>query len=167
MTENARPTRRRFLAVIGAGTTTALVGCTGSSGGGSSPEYRNGEVDVPSDATPRNAEETAAAQAAAETEANQNVSAMDDLEIADHAFAYEDGYTGSTVQGVVENTGNDRMDTVEVRVRVYNSDGQQLGRYVASTGDLGGGSSWSFQVVLLESPADIASYDVAVLGLPA
>lgn len=167
MTENARPTRRRFLALTGAGATTALVGCTGSSGGGSSPNYRNGEADVPSDATPRNAEETAAAQAAASTQVNQNVSAMDDLEIADHAFAYEDGYTGSTVQGVVENTGNGRMDTVEVRVRVYNSDGQQLGRYVASTGDLAGGSAWSFQVILLESPADIASYDVAVLGLPA
>jgi hypothetical protein len=167
MTTNVSSTRRRFLGLVGAGTATALVGCTGSSDGGSSPNYREGEVDVPSDATPRNAEETAAAQAAAGTQANQNVSPMDDLELANHAFSYEGGYTGSTVQGVVENTGNDRMDTVEVRVRVYNSDDQHIGRYVASTGDLSGSSSWSFQVILLASPADIASYDVAVLGLPA
>lgn len=167
MTTNVSSTRRRFLALVGAGTTTALVGCTGSGDGGSGPNYRDGEVDVPSDATPRNAEETIAAQAVAETQANQNVSPMDDLELAEHAFSYEGGYTGSTVQGVVENTGSSQMDLVEVRVRVYNGDDQHIGRYVASTGDLGGNSSWSFQVILLESPADIASYDVAVLGLPA
>lgn len=165
MSTNGSPTRRRFLALVGTGATAALVGCTGDSGGG--PGYQEGEVDVPDDASSRTLEQTRAAQASAGTTVNESVSSMDGLDITNHEFTYQSGYKGSTVQGDVENTGSGRMDTVEVRVRVYNDDDEQLGRYVASTGDLASGSTWDFEVILLESPSDIADYDIAVLGLPA
>ncbi len=165
MTVNASPTRRRFLALAGTGVAAGLVGCTGDNGSG--PTYQDGDVNVSDNASDRNTSETSAATASAETTVDPNVSSMEALEIERHEFSYEGGYTGSTVQGVVENTGTSRLSTVEVRVRVYNDDGEQLGRYVDSTGDLAGGSTWSFQVILLESPSDIASYDITVLGLPA
>jgi hypothetical protein len=42
-----------------------------------------------------------------------------------------------------------------------------IGRYLDSVGDLEGGASWEFTVILLEAPEDIASYDIAVVGLSA
>lgn len=167
MDANGSPTRRRFLALAGAGTTTALAGCLGGDDGGGGPKYEEGDVDVPDDASSRSVEQTVAAQGSAETAVSDNVSTISGLEITTHEYAYRSGYKGSMVRGTVENAANTTLATVEVRVRVYNADDEQLGRYVDSTGDLSGDSTWDFEVILLESPSDIAGYDIAVLGLPA
>lgn len=164
MTRPDRRSRRRVLATIGSGTAAALAGC-GGIGSGNDPSYENGSIENAS-GEGRSAEEMAAAAPLAETEITQSATPLDNLELADHEFVLEDNYLGSTVQGTVENTGGDRIEIAEVRVRVYDDGGAQLGRYVAATGDLEGDASWSFTVVLLESPDDIANYDIAVLGTP-
>ncbi|WP_265110132.1 FxLYD domain-containing protein [Halosolutus halophilus] len=160
--------RRRLLASIGAGITAAAAGCTGSGGLGGEPTYEDGTVDArnASNVSNRSATQMSAAEAVAEREPNDSVTPLDPLSLIEHEFVVEDGYLGSTIQGIVANTGSDRIQIVEVRTRVYDDAGNVLGRYLASTGDLNGGSSWSFQVVVLESPADVADYDITVLGTP-
>ena len=166
MIRQTSTTRRGVLLSIGAGGLAAVAGCLDDGiGVNGDPTYERGEVpDL--DADERTAEELSAAEALAEREIHEGVTALDPLAIADHEFVLEDDFRGPTVQGTVENAGDDRIEVVEVRVRVYGEDGEQLGRYLDSTGDLDGDSSWGFQVVLLESPAEISDYDVAVLGTP-
>lgn len=160
----ARPgrtrTRRGVIAGLGAGA-AALAGCSSF---GRRHAYQDRSVDDV-DGEPRNASEMATAQAAATTEVDESLSPLDSIDLEDHEFVHEDGYKGSTVQGVLANTGDERLKDVEVRVRVYDDEDRQLGRYVASTGDLSGGSSWKFTVILLVAPGDVASYDIAALGM--
>lgn len=153
--------RRRLLAAVTAGTATALAGCND---GGGTPSYEDGEIDE--DGEGRSVEELVAAEGVAVTEAHQSATPLDAIELRDHEFVLEDGYLGSTVQGIVENTGT-RIDVAEVRVRVYDDAGDYLGWYLARTGDLNSGERWSFMVVILKAPSDIASYDIAALGTPA
>lgn len=153
--------RRGLLATLGGAIGAALAGCLD----GRDPDYEEGDVpDVDGEA--RTAEEMTAAEAIAEQEVREGVSPIGDLVVTDHEFVLEDGHEGATVQGIVENGRDERIDLVEVRVRAYDADGDHLGRYLDRTGDLDGGERWAFTVVVLESPADVASYDVAVLGTP-
>lgn len=163
MSRRDRTTRRRVLASLGAGTGILLAGCNGFSDGG--PNYQDGDIGNVSGDN-RTAAEMATAQGLAEREASDAVTPLETLEIRDHAFVHEGGYLGSTVQGTVANTGGDRIEIVEVRVRVYDGDGNLLDRYLASTGDLEGDGTWAFQVIVLEAPDDVADYEIAVLGTP-
>lgn len=160
MRSETRATRRRVLVSLGAGAATALAGCNTTD----EVTYEEGEVGNAS-GDERSADEMVAAQAVAQTEANADVRPLDALSVADHEFTVQDGYAGPTVRGTVENTGG-RVEFAEVRVRVYDDAGDHIGRYLDSTGDLDGGSTWGFEAVLLVSPSDVASYDVAVLGIP-
>ncbi|ADD05845.1 uncharacterized protein Nmag_2280 [Natrialba magadii ATCC 43099] len=164
--------RRRVLGALGLGLglTASLAGCTnGGLGIGvgveTGPTYEDGTVDVPDDAEERSVEEMATAEALAELESQEGVTPLDRLSIVDHEYVFEEGFRGSTVQGTVENT-DDRVEIAEIRVRVYNDAGEQLGRYLDTTGDLDQGGEWAFEVLLLESPDDIASYEIAVIGTP-
>lgn len=153
--------RRAVVAGLGAGAVVALAGC---SGGGSRYTYESGEVgDVQGSA--RNASEMATAEAVAETEIDESLSPLDAIDLEDHEFVLEDGYEGSTVQGTLANTGDERLEEVEVRVRVHDDGDRHRGRFVASTGDLSAGSSWAFTVVLLVAPENVGDYDVAALGM--
>ncbi|MCL7416356.1 MAG: FxLYD domain-containing protein [Halalkalicoccus sp.] len=156
--------RRRFVA-LGAGGLFGLAGCLGSGSSGQ-PAYESGDVPDDINGSARNTSEMATAQAAAGTTPRDELAPLEGLTITDHEFVFESGYTGSTVRGTAENTGSTRISSAEVRVRVYNGDGQQLGLYLASTTDLDAGEEWSFQVLLLEAPSDIADYDIASVGLP-
>ena len=89
------------------------------------------------------------------------------VDLVDHAFVFEAGALGATVQGTGVNRADSRIDSCEVRVRVYNGDEQLLGQYLDCVGGLDGGRSWRFAVVVLEAPSDIAAYDMTVLGTPA
>ena len=168
MTRSASTSRRRVLASLGAGVAAVAAGCTGSGGLDGEPRYESGTVGDgnASNASERSAEEMVAAEALAEQEPNQSVTPLEPLSLVDHEFVVEDGYLGSTIQGTVQNTGGDRIQLVEVRTRIYNDAGNVIGRYLASTGDLDGGDAWEFLVVVLESPADVAEYDITVLGTP-
>lgn len=157
-----RTRRRRVLAGLGSGLAVALAGCTDVLGD-DAPAYEDGTVDV--DGEPRSPDETVAADALAETEINEGVTPIGDLVLEDHDFVLENDYRGSTIQGTVRNEGGDRIQLAEVRARVY-GDGDQLGRYVDTVGDLEPDTAWAFEVVVLESPDEVDAYDVAVLGTP-
>lgn len=154
-------TRRRFLTSIGA-SAVVLGGCTATS---TDSRYESGTVDR-TGGDPRTAEEMAVAEALAQQQVDESATPLDSLELRNHEFVVEDGYKGPTVQGAVANGGDDVVTSVEVRVRVYGENGAHLGRYLDSTGDLGSGRTWQFEVILLVPVGDIAGYDVAVLGVP-
>lgn len=157
--------RRTVLSVLGAGSIGGLAGCLGSEST-SQPDYEEGSVPDEIDGEERTTEETTAAEAMAGGTPRDDLAPLDVLSILDHEFSFEGGYSGSTVQGTVENEGDERLSSAEVRVRVYNDADEQLGLYIDSATDLDGDTEWSFEVILLEAPADIASYDIAVVGLP-
>lgn len=154
-------TRRRVLLAAGTGAAAALAGC---SSGDDKVHYERGAVENVSGET-RSADEMVAAEAVAQLTPNDNARSLDGLSITDYELTVKDGYAGPTVTGTVANDGG-RVKLAEVRVRVYDEAGNHLGRYLDSTGDLNGDSTWKFGVVLLESPSDIAAYDIAVLGIP-
>lgn len=167
MTANDRDrrSRRRVLASLGGAGALLVAGCLGDGVDGT-PRYEDGEIPENVSGESRNTSEASAASALAQVEPTTTTTALDDLSIVDHEFVYEGGYLGSTVQGVVENTGPDRIQVAEVRVRVYDDAGTQLGQYLDSTGDLDPGETWAFQVVVLEPPGSLADYDISVLGTP-
>ncbi|MDG5817828.1 FxLYD domain-containing protein [Natronococcus sp. A-GB7] len=160
-----RSTRRRVLGAVGAGTAALLAGC-GDITGSDAPDYESGEVGE-IDGEDRSAEEMTAAESLAEVEPNEGVTTLEPLSLDSHEFVMEDDYRGATVQGTVENTGDDRIQLIEIRVRVYNDEGEQVGRYLDVGGDLDPGASWAFTVIILEPLADIDDYEVAAIGTPA
>ncbi|EMA40535.1 FxLYD domain-containing protein [Halobiforma nitratireducens] len=163
--------RRRLLAAAGAVGAAAVAGCNAVTGD-EAPRYESGTIDVEADGDgdgdgdDRSAEEMTAADALAEQDINEGVTPLDALSIDDHEFVLEDDFRGPTIQGTVTNAGDDPIQVVEVRARVADANGAHLGRYLATTGDLGSESKWAFEVILLESPDEIDSYDVTVLGTP-
>lgn len=156
-------TRRRFLISCGGAVTAALSGCTGAN---DEPTYRKREVNQ-NDSEPRSAEQMVAAEALATTTVNRSADPLDSLVLESHEFVVEDGYKGPTVQGTVSNTADRSLEFAEVRVRVYDADGAQLGQYLATIRDLGSDSRWRFEVIVLSSASDVAAYDIAVVGIPA
>ncbi len=157
--------RRGFLTIAGACMAGGLAGCLGSDSS-SEPEYAAGEIPEDIDGEERTTEEMATAEDLAEQEPQPDLAPLSDLSITDHEFVFEGGHTGSTVQGTAENAGETRLSSAEVRVRVYNDDGEMLGIYLDTTSDFDSGTEWSFEVILLESPEDLADYDITVVGLP-
>ncbi len=153
--------RRGLLSALGLASGAVLAGCLD----GNEPDYEDREtVDV--DGEERTAEEMATAERLAEQEIREGVTPLADVSLVDHEFVLEDGYEGSTIQGTVENAGDDRLELVAVRTRVYDDAGDQLDRYLDRTGDLAAGERWAFTVIVLESPAEVAGYDIAALATP-
>lgn len=159
----SRPSRRRLLGAVGTVLTVGVAGCTS---GPSRPTYDRRTVEPPADAEPRTAAETTAAALQATTETSDAVVPVEAVTLTDHAFVFESGYLGATVQGTVRNDAESQVGIAEVRVRVYNDADQLLGQYVDTGSDLAGGKEWSFTVLLLESPSDIAAYEITALGTP-
>ncbi|MFA9415024.1 FxLYD domain-containing protein [Natrinema sp. HArc-T2] len=168
MSRRQSTSRRRVLATLGTGIAAAAAGCLGSNSLGGQPTYEEGTVSGinASNVSNRSATQLSAAAALAQQQPSNSVTPLDSLALRDHEFVVESGYLGSTIQGTVENTGGNRLVVAEVRTRLYDDEGTMLGRYLASTGDLNSGSTWEFQVIVLESPTAVASYDIAVLGTP-
>lgn len=156
------PTRRGVLGAIGGSLAVGVAGCVGDSG----PEYERRTIDVPADAEPRTPTELIAASQQATTESDTAVGPTAAVDLTDHEFVYEPGYLGATVQGTVVNRTDNRIDSCEVRVRVYDDAGRLLGYYFDHVEGLGAGTAWAFTAIVLESPADLASYEIAVLGVP-
>lgn len=157
------PSRRRVLGAVGTALTLGVTGCADTA---SRPTYERNAVDVPDDAESRTPPEAMAAAQQAITEVSDAVAPIDAVDLTDHEFVFESGFLGATVQGTVENRADSRIDLAEVRVRVFNDADQVLGQYVDRIADLDGGETWIFTAILLESPSDIAAYDIAALGTP-
>ena len=162
--DGGRPlSRRRVLTLLGASASVGLAGCSTGSGNVAYGDRRT--VDLPTTgANASNASAASAAAARAQLDGDTYAISLDALTLRNHEMVVKDDYRGAVVQGTVENTGHQRVNVVEVRARVYTSNGSQLGRYLDSTHDLAPGGTWDFEAIVLEDPADIGSYDVAVLG---
>ena len=156
--------RRRVLGLLGTSVSLGLAGC---SSGNKNVHYRDRqEVNLPTTtgANPSNASAASAAAARAQRESDSYAVELEALELQSHEMIVRDDYRGAMVQGSVENTGQQPIELIEVRTRVYNNDGHQLGRYLDSTHDVAAGATWEFGIIVLDSPSDIAAYDMAVLG---
>ncbi|MFU8869259.1 FxLYD domain-containing protein [Natronococcus sp.] len=96
----------------------------------------------------------------------EDVLEFGDLEILEHELVIEEGEFGDdiTVEGVIENTGDEQFDYVEVGVRIYDPDGHQLDRYMTNTQDLDGDQTWAFDIMVLEDAEDVDDYDIGVSG---
>lgn len=61
----------------------------------------------------------------------------------------------------VENTTDSEVGYVQVRVRGYDTDGNQLDSYLNNTQDLSAGGTWAFSVPILDAE-DFEDYDIQV-----
>ena len=156
--------RRQMLGLLGAGASFGVAGCSAGSGNVHYQEREDVDLATTTDTNTSNASAASAAAARAQLESDSYAIELDALELRGREMVVRDDYRGAVVQGSVENTGHESANLIEVRARVYNSDGDQLGRYLDSTDDVAAGSTWEFEIIVLESPSDIASYDIAVLG---
>lgn len=158
--------RRHVLTLLGTSLSATLTGC--GSRNSEEVEYENGGTvgDLPTaaDGNASNASEAIAAAARAEQADDSYAVALNALKLRDHELIVQADYRGIVIEGTVENVGEERVEYVEVRARVYNTDGNQLDRYLDSTSDLAADSTWSFDIIVLEDPANVESYDIAVLG---
>lgn len=165
--QSERPTRRHVLASVGGAATAILAGCTGSD---RSSDYVDGEIDASeldvSNNSSRSASEMSTASSLAQVTKTNAASSLDSLELDDHHFTVVDGYKGPVVRGTVTNTSNETVALAEVRVRVFDDTGTYLGLYLDSVGELGPETTWQFEAILLASLDDIATYDIAVFGIP-
>ena len=156
--------RRRVLGLLGAGVSFGVAGCSVGNGNANYQEREDVDLSTTTGANTSNSSAANAAAARAQLESDSYAVELDALELRDHEMSVRDDYRGAVVQGSVENTSRQSVKLIEVRARVYDSDGDQLGRYLDSTYDVAAGSTWEFEIIVLESPSDIASYDIAVLG---
>lgn len=83
--------------------------------------------------------------------------------IQEHEFV-EDDFSGS-VEGIVENTTDEVKDYIQVQVRAYDADGNQLDSYLDNTTDLQAGGTWAFEVMILDYE-EMEEYDIAVTDTP-
>ena len=120
--------RRRVLAGLLGGVSGSVAGCGSRDG---TVDYGDRIPVTVSNASTTNASNASAASAAAaraELEGDKYVVDLEALALREHELVVRDDYRGVVIQGTVENAGHQRVKLVEVRTRVYNSDGEQLGR---------------------------------------
>lgn len=88
----------------------------------------------------------------------------DDIVITEHDMVINRGeFTDEVnIEGIVENNSGQRANYVEVTARIYDADGNQLDSYIDNTNELADGGSWAFDIMVLDDPDDIDSYDIAV-----
>lgn len=157
--------RRQVLALLGGSIPVTVAGCSSRSG---KIEYGNrstvNDLPTPEEDNVSNASEAIAAKAYAQLDGDNYAIPLQGLELREHDIVVRDSYKGVVIQGVVANTRRQQLEVIEVRARIYDTDGNQLGRYLDSTQDLAAGSTWSFDIIVLEDPSDIGSYDIAVVG---
>ncbi|EMA46944.1 FxLYD domain-containing protein [Halococcus saccharolyticus] len=157
--------RRRALSLLGSGLAVAVVGCSGRST--QSIEYEENATvgDLPTPAANASDPSVAiAASARAERHGDSYAADLDALSLRSHEPGVTDDYRGLVIEGIVENTGSVTVRRAEVRARVFDTDGAQLGVYLDSTSDLTAGTRWRFDVVVLEDPETVGSYDIVALG---
>jgi hypothetical protein len=169
--------RRTYLLTAGTTTMALLAGCSGSSdetGGDGGEESNTDESgsDSKNDSSSDDSGGDGESEGESEDEGNpaeeaakgEDVLENAGLVIQEHELVVEDEFN-AYIEGIVENTTDKTKDYVEVRVRGYDSDGNQLDSYFTNTTDLQGGGTWAFEVMILD-PEDIDEYDIQVTDSP-
>lgn len=159
--------RRRLLLVGTASLTTVLAGCSGDpgngNGGGDGDGGGNGSGGNESGGNDSGDNESSDSQNAADAPQGENVLQNNGLEITEHEVTGEEFEL--SVDGIVENTTDETKDYVQVRVRAYDADGNQIDSYLDNTMDLQGGGTWAFSVAILEYEG-FEDYDIQVSDSP-
>lgn len=134
--------RRKFMLSGGAVLTTTIAGC---SGGSSDDDYESGSGD---------------------DGGNGDDGDEELAEITEHSFHEEQGdYSDDVwVEGTVVNNDDDLLDYVEVSVRAFNEDGQQIDSFMTNTSDLAGGAEWPFEVEMgyAVDYGEVDEYEIAL-----
>ena len=140
--------RRRFLQISGLIAASAVAGCTDDD----DTEFEEGD-------TNGNGNGSGNGNGNEDDELTEG-----DVEILEHELVVEeDEFIEEVyVEGIVQNNSGERLDYVEVTVRIYDEDDNQLDSYFTNTTDLDDGGTWAFEVMIFEESEDIASYDIAV-----
>lgn len=103
---------------------------------------------------------------AADIELLEEVSAAsaEDVEIVEHELVVEQGgySTERYVEGIIANNAETEASYIEVVVRTYDSDGNQLESYSDSTTNLAANTNWSFSVDLYTATDDFDDYDISI-----
>lgn len=143
-------TRRGFIATVVATFASVSAGCTG------------GTDDTSDDGSSGNEDEQ-------DNESESGGDGSDDgggdtgLVIKeDELVVSDDTLEQVTVEGIVENTGDEAVDYAEVEVTVYDADGNQLDQYFTNTENLDAGDTWAFEVMIPEDAEDVEEYEIAV-----
>lgn len=160
--------RRRLLLIGTASLTTVLAGCSGNGGSGNGGGDGDGGGNGSSGGNESGGNESGDngspdSQNAANAPQGENVLENNGLEITEHEVTGEEFEL--SVDGIVENTTDETKDYVQVRVRAYDADGNQLDSYLDNTTDLQGGGTWSFSVAILEYE-EFDDYDIQVSDSP-
>ena len=162
--------RRQYLLAASTAATTFVAGCGGtesssSDGGGSggnsanTSENGNSGSENNSSSTGNSADGGEETQDITQRGAGEDVLENAGLVIQEHDYV-EDDYSGY-VEGIVENTTGETKSYVQVQVRGYDADGNQLDSYLDNTTDLQGGGTWKFEVPVFDHE-EIEEYDIAV-----
>ena len=158
--------RRTYLVGLSTVCAVTLAGCADEVDDEEEPaedEPADDDEEEPAEDEPADDDE----EEPAEAEEGEDVTEVDGLVINEHEYVPpEDDFGSPTVEGIVENTRDEDLDYVEVRVRVYDEDGNQLDNYLTNTTDLAAGGTWAFEVMILDDDEDIDDYDIQVNDSP-
>jgi hypothetical protein len=88
----------------------------------------------------------------------------EDIELVEHEYVVEEGeYTEEVyVEGEVANNADTIASYVEVTVRLFNDEGNQIGTSFTNISDLAANTTWEFRVDIFEDSENIDDYDIAV-----
>lgn len=157
-------TRRRVLELCGAGAAVGVAGCLG--GGGDTGYGPQNDVAVTGNGSLDSASNASAQKALATTTPDPDATTVEALELVEHEPVAAGGFKGLTVRGRVRNNSDQLVEYAEVRTRFFDRNNNQLGTYLATMSDLAANTEWAFEVIVLESPSDVDSYDAGVFGWP-
>ncbi|AGB36410.1 FxLYD domain-containing protein [Natronococcus occultus] len=152
--------------------TSVLAGCA-SDGDNGDDEYQNGDENGDDENGDDDAnggddadDDELDEEDVEDREEGEDVLEFGDLEVLEHELVVEEDEFSDdiAVEGIVENTGEEMFDYVEVGVRIYDPDGHQLDRYMTNTQDLDGDQTWAFEIMVLEDAEDVDEYDIGVSG---
>ncbi len=87
----------------------------------------------------------------------------DEIEIRQHELVVSEGYsTDVYVEGSVANNADHPARTVEVTVRVYDSDGDQMGSYTDEVTSLAANTETEFFIDIFKHPDEFKEYDIRI-----
>lgn len=91
---------------------------------------------------------------------------VDAIEIARHELVVDEGYsTDVYVEGSVVNNADQTAATVEITVRLYDSDGAQTGRYTDEVTSLAANAEKELFVDIFKDPDEFEEYEISVTGV--
>ena len=91
---------------------------------------------------------------------------VDAIDITRHELVVDEGYsTDVYVEGSVANNADQSAATVEITVRLYDSEGTQIGRYTDEVTSLAADTETEFFVDIFKDPDEFEEYEISVTSV--